>query len=469
MKLFSTVQCVAVAGFVFLLAACSSESVIVDPSVSANSSSEIVEPSSSSEIVDSSSSSEIVESSSSSEIVAISSSPEAVYSSSSEQEPFNPSDYRTCDEKYEGKFLMYQYTKVLDVMGTSFIIATDFYKCESGKWSEPITNANPWMEKIGGDAIDRNVIDGDVIRVAPDEWVCSAENEGLVQSWSYMYAANHAPGRTPTYYARCEQGDWILCDEPTSSSSVPHSSSSSDQVTDVSSSSFVIPDGWSWDVPKDLRLNPEIEYDSITDSRDGKVYKTVKIGAQTWMAENLNFDPGQGGTGEGKYDWSWCYNKEPKNCNVAGRLYTWAAAIDSVKLANDVDNPRDCGDGKKCTLPDTVFGICPSGWHLPSKAEFEMMVTAVGGLSTAGKALKSQTGWNERGNGTDNFGFSALPVGGWAPLYDFYLEGIGAYFWSATADYDGYADHLSFEYDKNDAHLDFSYKYNGSSVRCVKN
>ena len=144
MKLFSTVQCVAVAGFVFLLAACSSESVIVDPSVSANSSSEIVEPSSSSEIVVPSSSSEIVESSSSSEIVAISSSSEAVYSSSSEQEPFNPSDYRTCDEKYEGKFLMYQYTKVLDVMGTSFIIATDFYKCESGKWSEPITNANPW-------------------------------------------------------------------------------------------------------------------------------------------------------------------------------------------------------------------------------------------------------------------------------------------------------------------------------------
>lgn len=489
MKKFSIVRWVAEVGFVSLLGACSSESVIANSVDSVNSSS--------------------------SEAI-ISSSSEVPPSSSSEQEPFNPSDYRTCDEKYEGKFLMYQYTKVLDVMGTSFIIATDFYKCESGKWSEPITNANPWMEKIGGDAIDRNVIDGDVVRVAPDEWVCSAENEGLVQSWSYMYAANHAPGRTPTYYARCEQGDWVLCEPESSSSSSEKSSSSvveSSSSVEESSSSEVTPEssfsatsvssssadvqsssseiessssssedkvdcsallegetGWSWDVPKECRFNPDIDYGSMTDERDGKTYKTVKIGDQTWMAENLNYYDASDLNVKEK---SWCFGKkdngDSSTCDVAGRLYTWAAAIDSVKLATDTKNPQDCGDGKKCALPDTVYGICPPGWHLPSKAEFGTLLTVMGGQSTASNVLKSQSGWAESKNGADAFGFTALPVGGWAPLYGFYLAGNGAYFWSATGFDADYAEHLGIDYDKEKTFLDFAYKHGGSSVRCIKN
>lgn len=126
-------------------------------------------------------------------------------------------------------------------------------------------------------------------------------------------------------------------------------------------------------------MNPEIEYDSIVDERDGQIYKTVKIGEQTWMAENLNFNPGQGGSGENKYNWSWCYNNEEKNCDVAGRFYTWAAAIDSVKLANDVDNPQDCGYHKTCALPVKVQGICPTGWHLPDTTEWKNLFAAVGG------------------------------------------------------------------------------------------
>ncbi len=124
---------------------------------------------------------------------------------------------------------------------------------------------------------------------------------------------------------------------------------------------------------------------------------------------------------------------------MAGRLYTWAAAIDSVKLANDADNPQDCGFGKTCDLASAgsatlVLGICPSGWHLPSQTEWNTLFTAVGGsFLTAGKVLKSQTGWYSNGNGTDAFGFSALPAG--YRGYDGYFtcDGYNADFWSSIA------------------------------------
>ena len=254
---------------------------------------------------------------------------------------------------------------------------------------------------------------------------------------------------------------------PTSSETESSSSSSEDKVN--CSALLEGETGWSWDVPKECRFNPDIDYGTMTDSRDNKRYKTVKIGDQVWMAENLNFDPGQGGSGENKYDWSWCYDNEPKKCDVAGRLYTWAAAIDSVKLATDTKNPQDCGDGKKCALPDTVYGICPPGWHLPSKAEFGTLLTVMGGQSTASNVLKSQSGWAESKNGTDAFGFTALPVGGWDPYGIFYLAGNGAYFWSATGFDADYAEHLGIDYDKENTFLDFTYKHGGISVRCIKN
>jgi uncharacterized protein (TIGR02145 family) len=220
-------------------------------------------------------------------------------------------------------------------------------------------------------------------------------------------------------------------------------------------------------VPKEARLNPDIDYGTMTDERDGKVYKTVKIGEQVWMAENLNFDPGQGGSGENKYDWSWCYQDSVRYCNVTGRLYTWAAAIDSVKLATDADNPQDCGYEKTCTLPAKVQGVCPSGWHLPTHAEWNALFTAVGSQSTAGKVLKSQSGWYNNGNGTDAFGFSALPAG--YRNYDgsFSYGGYNANFWSSTEVYSSYAYHMNLYYDYEGANLYYS-KDNGFSVRCLK-
>ena len=202
----------------------------------------------------------------------------------------------------------------------------------------------------------------------------------------------------------------------------------------------------------------------ICDTRDMQLYRVVTIGEQTWMAENLNY----------KTENSWCGGGSGENegdCSKYGRLYTWAAAIDSAKLYKD--KAIDCGYGKTCSLPDTVYGICPPGWHLPDKTEWSKLFTAVGGKSTAGKILKSQTGWNDHigtsGNGTDAYGFSAFPAGGRGNDGAFGGEGLYAYFWSAT-EYGSYNNPFSMDlyYDTEGASL-YSYSKNVAfSVRCLK-
>ncbi len=202
-------------------------------------------------------------------------------------------------------------------------------------------------------------------------------------------------------------------------------------------------DGWSWDVPKEQRLNPEIAYGTMTDPRDNKEYKTIKIGNQTWMAENLNYYDKENPSLKSK---SWCQGKpngdhdangeNAATCDVTGRLYSWVAAIDSAKLYTD--KSLDCGMDKSCILPVTVQGICPDGWHLPDTTEWRTLFNAAGGQSAAGKHLKSQTGWISKGNGTDTFGFSALPAGRWftdlMPTDRYKLSDVGekAFFWTST-------------------------------------
>jgi uncharacterized protein (TIGR02145 family) len=215
---------------------------------------------------------------------------------------------------------------------------------------------------------------------------------------------------------------------------------------------------WSWDVPKECRFNPDIDYGSMTDERDGKVYRTVTIGDQVWMAENLNYANGvKTPSLNGR---NWCCDDKPANCNVGGRLYTWAAAIDSVKTG--------CGYGSTCSPTLPVQGICPTGWHLPSNVEWNTLFTAVGGSDIAGKVLKSQSDWYSNGNGTDTFGFSALPAGYRSRSGEFIHEGSFAYFWSST-EYNSYhAYRIYLGYGSDDPNLDYNYKYIGYSIRCVK-
>ena len=196
----------------------------------------------------------------------------------------------------------------------------------------------------------------------------------------------------------------------------------------------------------------EMTTGTMTDSRDGQTYKTVKIGDQVWMAENLNFET----------DSSFCYNNNESNCAKYGRLYKWAVAVDKPE--------SECGYTYTCSLPSrNIQGVCPSGWHLPSKAEWETLFDAVGGQSTVGKVLKSMDGWySSSGNGTDAFGFSVLPAGNRTSEGGFVNEGDNAFFWSSTEfnSYNAYC--MDFYYYRDYAYSDDSGKHYAISVRCIQ-
>jgi len=164
-------------------------------------------------------------------------------------------------------------------------------------------------------------------------------------------------------------------------------------------------------------------------------YKTVVIGTQTWMAENLNCDVGG----------SKCYDNSAANCNKYGRLYDW----------------------------ETAMSVCPSGWHLPSDEEWEYLIDFVGGWvgnwNTADRYLKAKGGWCNNGNGEDTYGFSALPGGRYYDG-DFGTIGKSGYWWSSEERY-GDGHHFKAIYYSNVGMSDFSGgdKADLYSVRCVQN
>ena len=157
---------------------------------------------------------------------------------------------------------------------------------------------------------------------------------------------------------------------------------------------------------------------TLTDTRDGQVYKTVQIGEQVWMAENLNYKAAK----------SNCWGQESA-CAEFGRLYTWAGAMDSVGAFSS--NAKNCGMQKECFPTDPVQGVCPVGWHLPTREEWKTLLEYAGDKGDAAKVLKSQTGWWSSHKGSDDFGFSAIPGGG---IFHYWFRDNGqtTYFWSST-------------------------------------
>lgn len=203
---------------------------------------------------------------------------------------------------------------------------------------------------------------------------------------------------------------------------------------------------------------------TLTDYRDGQIYRTTSIGIQTWMAENLNYVYLQP-TAELDSS-SFCYNDSVSYCEKYGRLYLWSAAMDSVGTWST--NGMGCGYGKTCSPAYPVRGVCPEGWHLPIYDEWMILFANVGGASTAAAVLKTQMGWKNGNGSSDAFGFSALPAGYYGDG-GFLNEGYGVYFWNATEGNDNDAYHVFLGYPYHDnAFLGNGSKYREYSVRCIK-
>ncbi|MCL2284567.1 MAG: hypothetical protein FWC26_14730 [Fibromonadales bacterium] len=187
-------------------------------------------------------------------------------------------------------------------------------------------------------------------------------------------------------------------------------------------------------------------YGFLTDTRDNnKKYKTVVIGNQTWMAENLDYYytiPNMG-------SWGTCIS----NCKY-GLLYDWEFVMQI--------NSNSCYPNCNKSIGTNHQGICPSGWHIPTKEEWNALINFVGPMS--GTKLKATSGWNNDGNGTDDYGFSALPGGykyknGSAMYY-----GLAGFWWST----DSIAE-LQMFYNNNNASVMSASKDQVRSVRCLKN
>ena len=204
----------------------------------------------------------------------------------------------------------------------------------------------------------------------------------------------------------------------------------------------------------------QVEHGEMTDERDGQVYKTVKIGTQTWMAKNLNYAyPKQDSTSDSV---SWCSDNVPENCTKYGRLYTWNAAMDSASIVNRQKGaiPEDYYD---YTLP----GACPKNWHIPSVNEWNTLLGLVNNFATD---LKSASDWVDDGNGTDILGFNVLPAGigrkstcFWTPVQITYS--LDEY--SVISDYEKA---FCYCFSSNDRGVSFidNVKEEAYSVRCVK-
>jgi len=177
---------------------------------------------------------------------------------------------------------------------------------------------------------------------------------------------------------------------------------------------------------------PRSDFGKLSDTRDGRAYKTISIGGKIWMAENLNYKTSSG---------SWCYygNDDSSNCEkYGGKLYDW----------------------------NTAMKVCPSGWHLPSREEWKDIVIEAGDSSAAGKKLKSANGW-KIGNGTDNYGFAAFPGGYRANTGNgFDNAGNGGNWWTSTEN-SPYAYSIRISYDDSVDEI-YNHKEYGFSVRCMQ-
>lgn len=202
----------------------------------------------------------------------------------------------------------------------------------------------------------------------------------------------------------------------------------------------------------------QCQKETFTDTRDGKIYKTAKIGSQIWILSNLDTDHFQNGDiiAEAKTpeEWinannkgipAWCYyENNPSNGMNYGKLYNWHA----------VEDPR---------------GLAPQGYRIPTDQDWQILMGELGGESVAGYKMKATEGWSNSGNGNNVSGFSALPGGdrnskGW-----FLFQGYYGAWWSSSEEQPGNPIRYYLDYGPNCLYKYVGNDEGGCALRVVKN
>ena len=274
---------------------------------------------------------------------------------------------------------------------------------------------------------DNTVSDSDIVAESFDNLpVCSSMREG---------AAAYVKDEKTAYI--CTGGSWVPEEETSSSSSETTQSSSS--------------------ITTATPCNVDGVNNCVTDSRDGKTYRTVKIGDQVWMAENLNYSdsveyPHMIGN-------SRCYNDDSMFCLKVGRFYSWTAAMDFDSTWKN----RTVAEGM---IESPHKGICPDGWHLPTRAEWNT-------LAANAEYYNFQATKFENWTSADNaLGFSVLPIGFVSNVGNFDNYSTSVRYWSATEEDCGSDDcgsAYSWRFDSQAMYEAAYGKVDAYPIRCVKN
>ncbi len=212
---------------------------------------------------------------------------------------------------------------------------------------------------------------------------------------------------------------------------------------------------------------------------EGNFYNTVKIGDQTWMADNLRVTQYPDGTqilkveDQGTWfdfgldDQAYCwYDNILTHGYIYGALYTWGAALNGAEGSD--------------AIPSGVQGVCPDGWHLPSDRQWKQLEMSLGmsqeevdaekwrGTTEGGKMKREGTQFWESPNtgATNESGFNALPGGFRHGSGEFMSMGISARFWSTSQN--GYGWFRGLDNNTSSINRDYSGFYRGYSIRCIK-
>lgn len=239
-------------------------------------------------------------------------------------------------------------------------------------------------------------------------WVANANLDSIYSNLNSWGFAEKPVEKSDLYNEFVEENKQYISERPSSEIS----ESSSSKAENPTSSSSVVVSG-----------------ETFVDERDGNVYRYVKIGYQVWMAENLRY------VSEGSH----CYDDDESECEKFGRLYEYSE------------------------------GLCPVGWHMPTRAEWNVLFDVVGGTSVAGKALRAVGAWDVKvypltADDTDAYGFSSLPSG----VYIFGDHENTGFYLSSTLISDDAVYDVGIKGNQDDVYESNALFTTAISARCVK-